>query len=87
MRKLNIKESTFEFVNEKQSYYKQWILDEPLVISKSHNDDLQLLQKIMYKLITEFVTNYSSYKHLMPVSSKVEEIINIFNHKEYKIGR
>lgn len=86
MRKLNIKESTSEFVNEKQSYYKQWILDEPLVISKSHNDDLQLLQKIMYKLITEFVTNYSIYKHLMPVSSKVEEIINIFNHKEYKIG-
>lgn len=40
----------------------------------------------MYKLICEFVTSYNKYKHLMPVNSEVEEIIRIFNKKEYKTG-
>ncbi len=86
MSKLSIKDSVLEFVKERESYFKQWIFEEPIVVSKRHSDDLRQLQKIMYKLINQFVTNYSWYKDLMPVSDEVLEIINIFNEKEYKIG-
>lgn len=86
MTDVSIIESTSEFVRERKDYFKQWIFEEPLVISKSHNDEMAGLQKIMYKLIVEFVKNYPCYKDLMPVSQKVEEIIGLFNQKEYNIG-
>jgi hypothetical protein len=83
---MNLKQSVERFTLDRKEYYKQWMFDEPIVISKSHNDKLIRLQKIMYKLIGEFVTSYDRYKHLMPVSSKVERIIGVFNKKEYKVG-
>lgn len=83
---MTLKESVQQFVKTKKAYYKQWMFDEPLVISNSHNNELQRLQKIMYRLIQEFVNNYQQYKHLMPVSDKIENIINTFNKKEYNIG-
>ncbi|WP_139957475.1 hypothetical protein [Flavicella sediminum] len=86
MRNLSIQEAALKFVEEKEFYFKQWIFDEPIVVSKKHNDGLKQLQKIMYKLIIEFVTNYEKYQKLMPVSKEVAEIIHIFNRKEYKIG-
>lgn len=83
---MNLKDSVEKFILDKKEYYKQWMFDEPIVISKNHNDKLIRLQKIMYKLVYEFVTSYNTYKHLMPVDAKVEKIINVFNKKEYKIG-
>lgn len=83
---MNLKESVAKFVLDKKEYYKQWMFEEPIIISRKHNNKLIELQKIMYKLIYEFVTSYASYKHLMPVDKKVERIIEIFNKKEYKVG-
>jgi hypothetical protein len=86
MGNLSIKESAYKFVEEKEDYFKQWIFEEPIIIDKNHNDDLIKLQKIMYKLIVEFVTNYKKHQNLMPVSNEVAAIIDVFNRKEYKIG-
>lgn len=83
---MTLEESVQKFINEKTAYFEQWIFDEPIVIGKSHNNDLQKVQKILYKLIQEFVTNYTSYKHFMPMQKEVNRIIDIFNEKEYKVG-
>ena len=83
---MTLKDSVEIFVKEQIDYFNQWILDEPIFISERCNDDLGRLQKIMHKLIYEFVTNYSSYKFLMPVTPEVERIIKLFNSKPYKIG-
>ena len=83
---MTLKESVKKFVDDRKEYYKQWMFEEPIIISKSHNDKLIRVQKIMYKLIYEFVTNYDDYKHLMPIPTKVEQIISVFNKKKYKIG-
>lgn len=83
---MRLVESTDIFVSEKFNYYENWILDEPLFISEQCLNDLGNLQKILYKLINEFVTNYSRYKHLMPVPPEVERIIDLFDRKPYHIG-
>lgn len=83
---MNLKESVSAFIDAKKDYYKQWMFEEPIVLSKSHNDELLRLQKIMYRLIHEFVTNYECYQHLMPLEPKAANVIKIFNQKEYQIG-
>jgi hypothetical protein len=83
---VNLKESVSQFIEEKIDYYKQWIFDEPIVISKTHNDRIIQLQKIMYKLIIGFVNNYQVYKHLMPVSSEIEAIIDMCSARKYTPG-
>lgn len=83
---MNIQESVEVFVKDKKEYYKQWMFEEPIVISKEHNDKLVRVQKIIYKIISEFVSSYKKYKYLMPVDTKTEQIIEIFNRKEYKVG-
>ena len=84
---MTLKESVKKFVDDRKEYYKQWMFEEPIIISKSHNDKLIRVQKIMYKLIYEFVTNYDDYKHLMPIPTKVEQIISVFNKKKYNLYR
>lgn len=83
---MTLEESVNKFILEKKSYYKQWIFEEPLVISNEHNLKLVRLQKIMYRLITEFVTNNKCYRNYMPLSNKVEFIIDECNKKEYQVG-
>ena len=82
---MTLEESVGEFIEEKRSYFEKWIYNEPIIISKSHNIKLERLQKIMYKLIQEFVTNYSKYKHLMPVEENIENIIRVFNEKKLSL--
>lgn len=86
MDSMNLKESVDKFVLEKKDYYQQWMFDEPIIISKTQNEKLSKIQKILYKLIYEFVSSYQKYKHLMPVDSKVASIIEVFNKKKYEVG-
>ncbi|WP_218616746.1 hypothetical protein [Arenibacter nanhaiticus] len=83
---MTLEKSVQEFIKGKKDYYQQWIFDEPIVISAAHNADVGKLQKIMYKLIKEFVIGYKNYKHLMPVCAGVEKVLDVFNQKEYNIG-
>lgn len=83
---MNLKESVEFFVSEKFDYYDQWILDELIFFSEKSNADLKKLQKIMFKMIHEFVINYKKYKNLMPVSNEVEQVLEYFHTKPYEIG-
>ncbi len=83
---ISIQESVDIFVNEKKDYFRQWALDEPFVFSKSCHDDLKRLQKIMYRLVVNFIEHYDEYKHLMPVSEKVEAILELTAKKSYLPG-
>jgi mRNA-degrading endonuclease RelE of RelBE toxin-antitoxin system len=83
---MTLQESIQQFVSERYNYYDQWSLDTPIVITKQCDTELQSLQKVIYKIAHEFVINYQLYKHLMPVKAEVENIINLCNTKEYKIG-
>lgn len=81
-----LKDSVNVFVNERFDYYDQWILDEPIIFSEKYNTELKKVQQIMFKMIHEFVGNYKAYKNLMPVSNKVEQVLDLFFSKPYKIG-
>ncbi len=83
---MDLIESTDMFVQKEFSYYNKWILDEPLLISEGSSKDLSALQKVLNKLINEFVSNFSRYKHLMPVIPEVEQVIELFNRKPYQVG-
>lgn len=83
---MNLKESVRTFIHEKKGYYKQWVFDQPVVLSFDHNQKLQQLQKVMQKLISHFVTNYEDFEQLMPVSAPVKEVLKLYRRKPYKIG-
>ncbi|MEL7146193.1 MAG: hypothetical protein AAFO69_07480, partial [Bacteroidota bacterium] len=86
MKPATLEDSVQQFVEERRGYYEQWLFDEPLVVSKKHNDRLKELQKVMHKMITHFVTNYESFQHLMPVSEHVAEVLRIMQDQPYKVG-
>jgi len=86
MAKFTLRESVEHFVAERTSYYQQWIFEKPLIVSRKHHNDLAQLQKIMHKLITHFVSNYSTHMHLMPVGSEIEEVLTLCNQRVYKPG-
>lgn len=44
------------------------------------------IQKILYKSICHFVGNYDDYKHLMPVSEKIYDILSLCKQKPYRPG-
>lgn len=68
-------------------YFSQWTYNSPIVISEKTNTQLQNIQRILYKLIRNFVENYDDYRHLMPVSEKIYEIISLCNKtKPYRPG-
>ena len=83
---MDLNTSVEQFVSEKIDYYKQWIFEEPIIVSPSHNEKVVKLQKIMFKLITGFVENYQSFKHLMPVTEQIEAILDICAKTPYKPG-
>ncbi|MFY0593570.1 hypothetical protein [Roseivirga sp.] len=73
-------------VTDKKAYYKQWVFDEPVVVGKSHNEELKKVQQIMHRLITHFVINYDRYEHLMPVSPEVKRILELSKPYKYQVG-
>ncbi|MEQ8546877.1 MAG: hypothetical protein RIC03_03150 [Cyclobacteriaceae bacterium] len=83
---MTIQASVSKYVEDYKEYHRTWIFDEPLVIKKSYHEDLLKLQKIMYKLITHFVNNYDSFKSLMPVNERIEEVLKIVSEKPYRPG-
>ena len=83
---LTIGQSADLFVKGKKEYYKQWMFDKPILVSKKTLEVANLLQKLMHKGINRFVRNYDQYASMMPLSHKVSEIIKIFEEKEYQVG-
>ena len=83
---VSIAEALSQFAVENSDYYKQWMFDSPIVVKYETAAVAQELQKLVSRAIKEFVNNYSSYEHLMPVSDDVKRVLTIANRKEYEIG-
>lgn len=74
------------FVAESRDYLGQWTFDAPFVIGSQSGRRHERLHGVMYKIVGEFVGNYPQYRHLMPVSDKVQNILDVFSEKPYVPG-
>ena len=83
---MTLKESTAKFIQEKQDYFRQWILDEPIYIGSKQHIQYARLQKLMYKLIVRFVTYYHEYETHMPVSTEVKKLLDNWKERPYEPG-
>lgn len=83
---MTLAQSVDQFVEDKVDYYDQWVLDTPIMVSAAYYDELASIQKILFKLIKEFVENYENYKSLMPLSEAVQNVIKVFSDKPYRVG-
>ena len=74
------------FAEERAEYYKQWLFEEPIVISNTQYQSAINLQKILHKLILYVVNNYEEVEDLMPVSAKVKRILKYSQRRQYQVG-
>lgn len=68
------------------NYFKQYTYNKPLFISKEKDNDFKHIQKLLYRCILHFVTNYSKYEMLMPIDPKLKEIYWLLKDVPYKVG-
>lgn len=68
------------------AYFKTWTYGEPFAVSSCTNQKFLNIQKLLYKCILYFAQNYDQYRHLMPVSDRVNEILSLCGDKEYRAG-
>lgn len=74
------------FVEESRDYLGQWTFDAPFVIGSQSGWRHERLHEVMHKIVCEFVGNYKEYRQLMPVSEKVEKILEVFSEEPYSPG-
>jgi hypothetical protein len=67
-------------------YFRQYTYDQPMVVTLATNDTMRFMQKAMYKAIRHFVDHFGEYRHLMPVSDRVAEILALCRDVRYKTG-
>ncbi len=75
-----------QVASEACPYFKNWTYDMPLVLSGETNYRLHKIQNIMYRVIRYFVEHYNEYRHLMPVTDRIYEIVSLCRKKPYRIG-
>lgn len=85
-RKQSLHKEVALFAASKAEYFSQWMFDQPIVISGAEDYKIRQLQKILHKCITQLVTNYDRWSHLMPLSKDSTRIINTFRHRPYSTG-
>lgn len=85
-REIAMQKAVNLFVEDRYDYFKQWIFDEPIIVSYTHHLKLEKLQKVMYKLIFEFVTNFEDYQNTIIVSDKIRRIIDELKEVPYEVG-
>jgi hypothetical protein len=85
-RKTSLSEQVDLYAGRKYDYYNQWMFDEPLLISKAEDEDIQALQKILYKFIIFFVQNYDDWSHLMPLNPESRRVFDSFKDRPYTSG-
>jgi hypothetical protein len=86
MNPRNLQSTLDKFYQEKNNYYKQWVFDEPILISENHDLKLKELHRVLYKFIHHFVHNFKEWKHLMDLSEKSIQIIEALGKLPYEIG-
>lgn len=86
MPTISLRNSVLDFVEERKSYFKQWIFDKPIVVSQAKHQSFADLQHMMFKVIKHFVLNYNDYQHLMPLSAEARRVVQIFSDHPYNPG-
>lgn len=74
------------YAKGKYDYYNQWMFDEPIFISRREDEDIQALQKVLYKIINYFVTNYDKWSHFMPLNVESKRVVEAFRARPYASG-
>lgn len=83
---MSLLRSTQVSLENKLSYYHNWSFDQPLILGPQSCQDAERLQKVLHKVIQEFVGNFSKWEHFMPVSRRIREIIDLFGERPYEVG-
>lgn len=79
--------ATWATAAEKQAYYRQWLFNQPIILTAQEHEAFQSLQRIMYKLVQAFAGDYlQRWSHLMPVTSEVAELLALWEAKPYRAG-
>lgn len=74
------------FTTDRFAYFNQWMFDEPVLISSEEDQDVKDLQKVLYKFINKFVSDYDQWAHLMPLNKKSARVVKAFRHRPYAVG-
>lgn len=74
------------YAEEKYAYYNQWMFDDPFFISREEDEDIQVLQKVLYKLISAFIRCYDKWSYLMPLNAESKRVFNAFKARSYTPG-
>ena len=64
----------------------QWFYKTPMLISSARYEELQTLQKLLYRVIRFFVTHYAEYEPLLPLSKRAKRIVDIASQRPYRVG-
>jgi hypothetical protein len=83
---MNLRETINTTALEKETYYKQWLYDDPLIIRDSTYQAIEQLHGMVHRVIRHFVLNYDAYEYLMPSSSRVKQIIGLWQERVYQVG-
>ncbi len=74
------------WAKERAPYYQQWLFDEPFIVPARVDAEFVRLQGLMERLVTRFVTEYPRYRHLMPVSPRIEQVLEMYRDVPYRPG-
>ena len=83
---MNLTESLHRLALEKESYYREWLYDLPIIVRQSTYDRLKDAHDILHRLIRHFVLHYDRYADLMPISEKARQIIAQWSDRAYNVG-
>jgi len=83
---LELYHSFLEVAVHEAGRMRPWAYSAPFIISQKKNQEMQRIQQLMYKQVYHFGSNFDSYRHLMPVSEKVGEILTLCKQIPYRPG-
>jgi hypothetical protein len=83
---LTFEEAYLEIARKEVERISQWFHKTPMLISYSRFEELKRVQQLLHKAICFFVSHYSRYEHLMPMTKEVLEILEICSRYPYRVG-
>lgn len=67
-------------------YYRSWMHDVPMIVSKERNEELRKLSEILYKACRFYAYHYREYLDMIPYDDKTLEILSYIENKPFKAG-
>ena len=76
----------FEANKKYVPYYRSWMHDVPMIVSKERDNELRKLSEILYKCCYYYVFHYKEYLARIPYDEKVLEILSYVEDKPFRAG-